>query len=242
MQALEQQRACIAVAKTTDRQNRESAQDVVADPRTSGAHQSDPLREKSAGDEREDLRRSIVQPLRVVDQAEKRLPIGSLGQQGQRGEPDQESIRGRPGLMPEHCRQRAALRCREPIEVIQHRRTQLVQPAVRELHFQLDADRGRDAPAGTTLRHEVEQGALAAARLAAKDDDATPTGVRVGQDRVEELALGTPPNKCPRPPCPRAPHGCSALRDSLARSLSESDSMIDRADQTSQARPEPRDV
>jgi len=222
--ALEQECACIAVAKTTDRQNRESAQGVIVDPRSNRAHQRDSLREQSAGDEREDTSRSVVQPLRVIDEAEKRLPIGSLGQQGQGGEPDQESIRGRPSLMPEHRCQRAALRCREPIKVIQHRRTQLVQAAVGELHFHLDADRGRDVPAGITLRHEVEQGGLAAACLAAKDDDATSTGARVGEDCVEELALGTSPNKCPRPPCPRAPHGCSALRDSLARSLSESDS------------------
>ena len=52
VQAVQQQRAGIAVAKTADRQGRQSAQDVVAEPSTGGAHQSDPLGQNSASDER----------------------------------------------------------------------------------------------------------------------------------------------------------------------------------------------
>jgi hypothetical protein len=99
------------------------------------------------------------------------------------------------------------LRCREPVDVLEHRGAQLVQSAVRELHLRLDADRGHDVPAGTTLRDEVEQGALADAGVAPKDDDAAPTVDRVGQNRVEELALGTASKKVRNPPPPGARHG-----------------------------------
>ena len=143
------------------------------------------------GDEDEHLRGGIVQPVPVVDDAEERLLFGDLREQGERGEPNQEAVGRGAGAQPEDGRERITLRHRQSFEVIQHRGTELVQPAVDELHLGLDADRGRDAPTGSSPRDVVQQRALARACVAAKDESPTPTGKRVGQDPVKFLALGT---------------------------------------------------
>ena len=89
---VQQQRARVAVAEPADRQLGEPGEDVVAAARPRGAHERDPLGEEAAGDEPEDLRRGVVEPLRVVDDADERLLLGDLGEQRQRGEPDQEPV------------------------------------------------------------------------------------------------------------------------------------------------------
>ena len=188
---VQQQRARIAVAEPADRQLGEPGEDVVADARPRGAHERDPLGEQAAGDEAEDLRRGVVEPLRVVDDADERLLLGDLGEQRQRREPDQEAVGRGPGAQPEHRRERVALRDGQPVEVIQHRRAELVQAAVGELHLRLDADGLRDVPAVDPIGHVAEQRALADARLAAQDDDPAPTGERVGSrpDRAPRTRL-----------------------------------------------------
>ena len=66
---------------------------VIADARSCGADDRDPLGEEAAGDEPEDLLRRLVEPVRVVDDADERLLLGDLGEERQRGEPDQEPVR-----------------------------------------------------------------------------------------------------------------------------------------------------
>jgi hypothetical protein len=65
----QQQRAGIAVAECGDRQGRQPGENVIADPRPRGTHDRDPLGEQAAGKEPQDLRRGVVEPLRVVDDA-----------------------------------------------------------------------------------------------------------------------------------------------------------------------------
>ena len=106
----QQQRAGIAVAEAADRQLGQPGENVVADPRPRGAHDRDPLGEQAAGDEPQDLRRGVVEPLRVVDDADQRLLLGDLGEQRQRGQPDQEPVRApgrRCGRTPSRARRAA---------------------------------------------------------------------------------------------------------------------------------------
>ena len=84
----------VAVSEAVDRQGREPGEDAVTDPRSRRAHENDPLDEKPARYEQHDLRRGGVEPVRIVDHAEKRLLIRDLGQQGQRREADQETVGG----------------------------------------------------------------------------------------------------------------------------------------------------
>ena len=192
--------------RAPDRQLGEPGEDVVADARARCAHERDPLGKEAAGDEPEDLRGGIVEPLRVVDDADERLLLGDLGEQRQRGEPNQESVGRRAGAPTEHGCERVALGGGQAVEVIQHRRAELVDAAVGELHLRLDANGRRDVPARDTLGYVVQQRALARAGFAAKDDNSAPTGERVGQDPVKCLALGTTSEK---------PHRAASFRTSL---------------------------
>jgi hypothetical protein len=68
------------------------------------------------------LRRGLVQPLLVVDQADQGVLPGYLPQQAEHGEPDQEPVRRRPAGDAKRGAQRVTLRFRQPFGTIQDRR------------------------------------------------------------------------------------------------------------------------
>ena len=140
VQVLEQQRERIAVGQSPDEELWEPGQDLVADPCPGGADDRDVLGEEPAGDERQGLRGGLIEPLRVVDDADERLLLGDVREQGQGRQPDQELVWGRAVAQPEHRRQRGALGRRQPVEVVEHGRAELVQPVVGQLHLGFDAD------------------------------------------------------------------------------------------------------
>ena len=72
MHVAEEQGAGIAVAQSTDEQLGESGEDVVARRCAGGAHNYDPLGEQATADEGENLGGGLVEPLRVVDDANER--------------------------------------------------------------------------------------------------------------------------------------------------------------------------
>jgi hypothetical protein len=108
----------------------------------------------------------VVEPLRVIDEADQRLLLGDLGEQRQRGQPYQEPVGRGAGAAAEHRRERVALRTGQPAEPVQHRRAQLVQAGISQLHLRLDADGPRDVPVGGPVGQVTKQRALARARLA----------------------------------------------------------------------------
>ena len=65
---------------------------MVADARARRTDERDALGEEAPGDEPQDLDGGVVEPLRVVDDADQRLVLGDLGEQRQRGKPDQEPV------------------------------------------------------------------------------------------------------------------------------------------------------
>src|SRR3712207_8895619 len=67
------------------------------------------------------LRGRLVEPLRVVDDARQRLPLGDLGEQRQHRESDEEPVRWRPWAQSEHRRERVALRSEEHTSELQSR-------------------------------------------------------------------------------------------------------------------------
>ena len=79
---VEQQGPRVVVAESLDEQLGEPGEHVVADIRAGRAHDSDPFGMQTAGDEAENLRRGMVEPLRVVDDAGERLLLGDLGKAG----------------------------------------------------------------------------------------------------------------------------------------------------------------
>ena len=112
------------------------------------------------------LRGGVIEPVLVIDQADQRLLPGCTGQQAQHGQADQEPVRGGPGAEAEHGLQRLTLRTRQPVQVIQKRLAQLLQPGERQLHLGLDAC-GTDHPAARRVPgNVVQQRALAHSRFA----------------------------------------------------------------------------
>ena len=71
--------------------------------------------------------------------------FGGRSHQAEHRQPDQETIRRRPDSAAESDVQRLALRFRQLVEVVQQRRTQLLQPGEREFHVGLYAGHLDDA-------------------------------------------------------------------------------------------------
>src|SRR6266545_8079937 len=57
-----------------------------------GEEHHDPLRLQPPGNEGERVRRSVVEPLRIIDQAEKRAPLGRLRQQAQDRQGNEKAV------------------------------------------------------------------------------------------------------------------------------------------------------
>jgi hypothetical protein len=134
-----------------DRQGRQPGENVIAGPRPCGAYDRDRLGEQAAGNEPQDLHRGVVEPLRVVDDAGQRLLLGGLGEQRERGQPDQEPVGRSAGAAAEHRGERVALRDGQPAKMVQHGRTELVEAGIGQLHLRLDASSSRDVPAGNPV-------------------------------------------------------------------------------------------
>ncbi len=75
-----QQRARIAVAESANRQRGQPGEDVVADARARSTHDGDALGKEASGHECEDLYGGLVEPLRVVNDADQRVLLGGLSQ------------------------------------------------------------------------------------------------------------------------------------------------------------------
>ena len=82
---------------------------------------------QATGHERERLRRRPIKPLDVIDEAQHRRPLRSLGEQAEHGETDQEAVRRGAGAQPEGRLERVALWRRQPIEMAEQRCTQLME-------------------------------------------------------------------------------------------------------------------
>jgi hypothetical protein len=147
---------------------------------------------KWTSDESQGLRGRAIEPLLVVNQADQRLLRRHVGQQAQDGQADQEPVRCRPGADAERRPQRITLRSRQLIEVIEHRRAQLLQSGERQLHLRLDAGRARHPAAGRLAGGVVQQGRLADARLAGHHQRPALARPDIVQQLVQHAAFAAP--------------------------------------------------
>jgi hypothetical protein len=118
--------------------------------------------------------------LGILDEADERSLLGDLCEQRQRRQPDQELVWRWARAQPEDRGERVALREGKPIEATQHGPAKLVQAAVSQFHFRLDARRLGDMRPVSAIRHVGQQGALAHPGLASKHGNSAPTPERVG--------------------------------------------------------------
>ena len=106
-------------------------------------HQRDPLCQQATRNERDRLRGNPIEPLRVVDEAQERLLLSDLGQQGQHRQPDQEPVRRLALSQAERRFERSTLGARQTLVPIRERRAELMQPGVGQLHLGFDTGRAR---------------------------------------------------------------------------------------------------
>ena len=102
-----QQRAGIAVDEAAHLEIRQVPELLAGLP--CREHEPHRLGQQPAGDERERQRRGLIQPLRVVDDAQQRTLLGRLGHQAEHGEADQEPLRRRSRGQAEDDPERVAL-------------------------------------------------------------------------------------------------------------------------------------
>ena len=182
-----QQRPRVVVAQTFDLEFRQPGQLLPGNP--GRQHQTDPIGGQPPRHEAQRLRRGVIEPLFVVDHADQRPLRGHLGQQAEHGEPDQEPVRRRPRAHPERGQQRIVLRLRQPIDVVQERRTELVQPGEGQLHLRLDTRRVRNPETLGAVEQILHQRGLAHTRIAAHHQRPALPGPDGLEEPVEHLAL-----------------------------------------------------
>ena len=121
-------------------------------------HQCQPIRYGASRHEGQHLEGSPIEPLRVIDEAGEWVSVRQVGQQSQDGETEQKPVRSIAFGQPECHPQRVALRCRQVLDAVEHRRAELVQAGKREFHLGLDAEDAGD----TEIRCALEVGSPAA--------------------------------------------------------------------------------
>jgi hypothetical protein len=104
-----------------------------------GEDDRDRLGPGSSRDEPEDLARGGIQPLRVLHEAEKRPVLGYRRQQAEHGEPDHEPVRDSPRGKSQADVEGIALRGRQRVDTVEHRRAHLRNAGVRQFHLRLHA-------------------------------------------------------------------------------------------------------
>jgi hypothetical protein len=108
----------------------------------------------------------VVEPLRVIDQADQRSVLRDVGEQAEDRQPDHEAIGRSSGLEPEARAQGSSLWRRQPLDAVEERREQQVQPGVGELHLGLDAAHPGHPVAISHVAQVLEERRLADACLA----------------------------------------------------------------------------
>ena len=133
-----QQVPSVAVGEAPDHQFGQPGQRLCAAVAGREDHR-DRLGQQAPRNEGKRLHRHLVEPLRVIDDAEQGLIVGGCGHQAQHRQPDQETVRRCPDAAAKGDVQCLALWFRKFIKVIQQRCAQLLQSGEGELHVGLHA-------------------------------------------------------------------------------------------------------
>ena len=114
-----QQDARVLVPQRCDIEPRQTRKLTILVRLARGKGDDDGFRGEAARHEAEDLQRSSIEPLRVIDDADDRQPFGGIGEQGEDGEADEEAVRGGRSPLAESSGERIPLRrrqCVDPLE------------------------------------------------------------------------------------------------------------------------------
>ena len=162
---------------------------VLADGLAYGEYERHRLRENPARDKPQHPGRGIVEPLEIVHDAQQRPLLSHGRHQAERRQRDQEAVRRVTGHEPQGHPQGNLLRLRQPIQSVEHRRAQLVQSRVGQLHLRLDARDLGEPAAGGLLNDIAQQRRLADTRFATDDEHGTVPPAHILEQPVQQRAL-----------------------------------------------------
>ena len=104
---------------------------------TRGEEHRDVLCLEAPCDEEERIRGRVVEPLRILDEAQEGLVLGRLGEQAQRCRRDEEAVAS-SRRQPERPLEGSGLRLRDVFDVTQDRANNLVQGGERQVRLRFD--------------------------------------------------------------------------------------------------------
>ena len=184
-----QQRRCVTLIQPAHDELGKSREILCRAGLAHREDQADRLRQQAARDERQDLGRGPILPVRVIHHADERAVLRHLRQQAQHRQSNEKAVWRVAGTEPERRGQRIALRGGKAIETIEHRPAELMQTRERELHLGLHSCRTYDATPRGTLDERREQCGLADPGLAADDQHRALPGAHGRHQAIERLAL-----------------------------------------------------
>jgi hypothetical protein len=133
---------------------------------------ADPVSQEPAGHEREDLGRLVIDPLRVVDDAQERLFRARRRQHGQRRQADEQAVDRRSFFEAESDAQRSSLAERKFFELRRERMQELMESHEAELHLGFDPGEPLHAQIDGRRNDVVEERGLPDPGFAANHDRA----------------------------------------------------------------------
>jgi hypothetical protein len=148
--------------------------------------------QQPSGYEAEDQSRGGVEPMSVVHETEQRPLLGFGGQQPEYGQPDQEPLRDLPGREAQRDTQTVLLRLRKRVKPGEHRRTELMDPGVGQLHLGLHTCDVLDMEASRLTSGVLQQRRFADTSFAPDDEDGALTAAHVCEQAVDYYALAGP--------------------------------------------------
>jgi hypothetical protein len=117
--------------------------------------------------------------LSVLHETEQRPLLGRGGQEAEHSESDQEPLRDVTGCEAQGDIQGVPLRLGEPVELVEQRRAELMDPGERQLHLRLHTRNLRHTGSRGLTSGVPQQRRLSDARLASDDQDGALTPAHV---------------------------------------------------------------
>ena len=167
------------------------SQEIVAATCARSAHDRDALGDKAAGDESEDLCGGLIEPLRVIDDADERLPLGDRAKRVSVASPTRKGSGAGPTFNPKTVASASRCGAGSRSRGQARRRTADATPRMRAPSRTQRLLPGRR---GTQRRfHQVlQKRRLADSGLAAQDQHPTLTLSHTVQQSIEGLAFAPP--------------------------------------------------
>ena len=186
-----EQRTGVIAVQALDRQQWQAPKLPLLPGLSQREHQCDRFRQQAARGERQCLRRSLIEPLRIIDQAHQRPLLSRLRQQPEHRQTDQQAIRRLPRAQAEDRVQRIALRARQSSQTCPA--TARRAAAGQQTRAPSRTQRPPLAQRGTRTPARARSPATRSCRLPLRRARPEPApGPRLSQQPVQGLTLGPP--------------------------------------------------